>query len=102
MRKKFYPSALLFLFLLFVPLVAQEEIESAQNTQNAEAKVRKPQKIITLQNNIVVTNLVGDSLLIGTDFGEVLELKLEESSPKLLVKLLDIASFYAESYAPKV
>ena len=54
MRKKFYPSALLFLFLLFVPLVAQEEIESAQNTQNAEAKVRKPQKIITLQNNIVV------------------------------------------------
>ena len=102
MRKKFYPSALLFLFLLFVPLVAQEEIESAQTTQNAEAKVRKPQKIITLQNNIVVTNLVGDSLLIGTDFGEVLELKLEESSPKLLVKLPDIASFYAESYAPKV
>ena len=77
MRKKFYPSALLFLFLLFVPLMAQEEIESAQNTQNAEAKVREPQKIITLQNNIVVTNLVGDSLLIGTDFGEVLELKLE-------------------------
>ena len=81
MRKKFYPSVLLVLFLLFVPLMAQEGVESAQTTQNAEAKVREPQKTITLQNNIVVTNVVGDSLLIGTDFGEVLELRLEESSP---------------------
>ncbi|WP_300692224.1 MULTISPECIES: nitrate reductase [Helicobacter] len=62
----------------------------------------QPLKKIVLENNIVVTHLIKDSLLIGTDFGEVLELKLYETSPKLLAKLPDITSFYAESYAPKV
>ncbi|WP_290878888.1 nitrate reductase [Helicobacter sp.] len=78
-------------------IVFSQEVESS----NIE-KVLLPQRIITLENNIVVTNLVKDSLLIGTDFGEVLEWKWGEKSPKLLIKLPDIASFYAESYAPKV
>lgn len=78
-------------------IVFSQEVES-DNTE----KVLLPQRMITLENNIVVTNLVKDSLLIGTDFGEVLEWKWGEQSPKLLIKLPDIESFYSESYAPKV
>lgn len=84
--------------VVMLPLIVfSQEVESS----NIE-KVLLPQRIITLENNIVVTNLVKDSLLIGTDFGEVLEWKWGEKSPKSLIKLPDIASFYAESYAPKV
>lgn len=74
----------------------------SEESKITKERTSQPQKKIVLENNIVVTHLIKNSLLIGTDFGEVLELRLEESSPKLLTKLPDIASFYAESYAPKV
>lgn len=81
--------------------VMGEELKSLESLKTA-SQVILPSKILTLENNIVVTNLVGDSLLIGTDFGEVLEFKIGEDIPKLLVKLPNITSFYEESYAPKV
>ncbi|MDE5926454.1 MAG: hypothetical protein K2G68_07065, partial [Helicobacter sp.] len=63
----------------------------SEESKITKERTSQPQKKIVLENNIVVTHLIKNSLLIGTDFGEVLELRLEESSPKLLTKLPDIA-----------
>ncbi|WP_238699153.1 nitrate reductase [Helicobacter sp. MIT 05-5294] len=92
------------LVLFVLPLMAfVEELENEELSESLRGiRGITPAKILTLENNIVVTNLVGDSLLIGTDFGEVLEYAIQSDSLKTLVKLPDIKSFYAESYAPKV
>ncbi|WP_297810421.1 nitrate reductase [uncultured Helicobacter sp.] len=89
------------LFVIFLSLYAQS-IELQDIVKTKEVKAGKQKEKIVLENNIVVTNLVGNSLLIGTDFGEVLELTLYEKSLKRIIKLPNIANFYTESYAPKV
>ncbi|MBX7490943.1 nitrate reductase [Helicobacter turcicus] len=59
-----------------------------------------PIKNIVLEKNIVTMQKNKDSVLIGSDFGEVLE--LNEDRVKKLLKLPNITSFYTDSYAPKV
>ncbi len=67
----------------------------------AEIQVAPKQKI-ELENNIITMNLAQNKLLVGTDLGEILELDIREQKPKLLIKIPNIASFYSQSYAPKV
>lgn len=59
-----------------------------------------PIQSIVLERNIISMQRFKDSILIGNDFGEVLE--LNKSHVRNLVKLQNIASFYADSYSPKV
>lgn len=68
---------------------------------NATTKL-SPTQILTLQNNIVSVKLIKDTLLIGTDFGEVLRLDKDENTPIVITKLPNIASYHNDSYAPKV
>ncbi|TLD83985.1 nitrate reductase [Helicobacter sp. MIT 11-5569] len=66
----------------------------------AGIKEYAPIKNITLESNIVTMQKVKDIVLIGNDFGEVLE--LNKDGVKNLLKLPNIKSFYSDSYAPKV
>ncbi len=96
-------SKITWILLVFPLIVFGEESRNLELSESTnQTQVVLPTQILTLKNNVIVTNFIDNSLLIGTDFGEVLELKLNEKFPSLLVKLPNIASFYAESYAPKV
>lgn len=61
---------------------------------------------LSLKNNIIDMNYIDNKILVGTDFGEVVEINFDSEfqniSQKTLVELPHISNFFGDSYPPKV
>ncbi|STQ87878.1 nitrate reductase [Helicobacter pullorum] len=66
----------------------------------------EPSYQLKMENNIIDVNYVENRLLVGTDFGEVIEVKFEKEfkniTKKVVLKLPDISNFFGDFYPPKV
>lgn len=87
-------SKITWILLVFPLIVFGEESRNLELSESTnQTQVVLPTQILTLKNNVIVTNFIDNSLLIGTDFGEVLELKLNEKFPRCLLSSLILQVF---------